>query len=71
MITLSITSVALEPLHHCLVWMHPFADSNGRVARLHTWAVLQSLDLAPGLWSPLRGLTRSGGRYGERLGDAG
>ena len=62
--------VAVAAAHHRLVWMHPFADGNGRVARLHTWAVLRSLDLAPGLWSPLRGLARSGGRYGQRLGDA-
>ncbi|UJB66456.1 Fic family protein [Acidovorax sp. YS12] len=62
--------VAAAAAHHRLAWMHPFADGNGRVVRLHTWAVLQSLGLAPGLWSPLRGLARSGGRYNQRLSDA-
>lgn len=62
--------VAAAAAHHRLVWMHPFADGNGRVARLHTWAILQSLDLAPGLWSPFRGLASSGSEYSQRLGDA-
>lgn len=62
--------VAAAAAHHRLLWMHPFVDGNGRVARLQTLAVMQSLDLAPGLWSPLRGLARSGGRYFQRLGDA-
>ncbi len=50
--------------------MHPFFDGNGRVARLHTWAVLQSLGLAPALWSLTRGLARGGNRYNQRLADA-
>lgn len=62
--------VAAAAAHHRLVWMHPFVDGNGRVARLHTWAVLQSLGLAPALWSPARGLARGGSRYNQRLADA-
>lgn len=62
--------VGAAAAHHRLLWMHPFVDGNGRVARLQTLAVMHSLDLAPGLWSPLRGLARGGGRYSQRLGDA-
>lgn len=49
--------------HHRLAWVHPFLDGNGRVARLHTHLVLQSLGLTNGLWSPLRGFARSEDTY--------
>lgn len=62
--------VAAAAAHHRLTWIHPFLDGNGRVARLHTLAVLQSLGLTTGLWSPLRGLARSGERYSEKLANA-
>lgn len=62
--------VAAAAAHHRLTWIHPFLDGNGRAARLHTLAVLQSLDLTTGLWSPLRGLARSGDRYSEKLANA-
>ena len=43
--------------HHRLLWIHPFMDGNGRVARLMTHAMLlRSLDTG----SPLVGCTRSG-----------
>ena len=36
--------------HHRLLWIHPFTDGNGRVARLMSNAMLlQALD-AGGLW---------------------
>lgn len=62
--------VAAAAAHHRLVWIHPFFDGNGRTARLHSLAVLQSLDLTGGLWSPLRGLARSGSAYAEKLSNA-
>ena len=62
--------VAAAAAHHRLTWIHPFLDGNGRTARLHTLAVLQSLGLTTGLWSPLRGLARSGERYAEKLANA-
>ncbi len=62
--------IAAAAAHHRLAWIHPFFDGNGRTARLHSLAVLQSLDLTCGLWSPLRGLARSGDRYAQRLSDA-
>ena len=49
--------------HHRLAWVHPFADGNGRVARLHTHLALASMGLTHGLWSPLRGFARSDVRY--------
>jgi Fic family protein len=62
--------VAAAAAHHRLTWIHPFLDGNGRTARLHTLAVLQSLGLTTGLWSPLRGLARSGERYSKMLANA-
>ena len=44
--------------HHRLLWVHPFMDGNGRVARLMSYAMLRrSLDTR-GLWSVARGLAR-------------
>jgi len=62
--------VAAAASHHRLTWIHPFFDGNGRTARLHTLAVLQSAALTGGLWSPLRGLARSAAAYGEQLANA-
>ena len=55
--------VGVAAAHHRLAWVHPFLDGNGRVARLHTHLVLQSLGLTNGLWSPLRGFARSEEAY--------
>lgn len=62
--------VAAAAAHHRITWIHPFLDGNGRTARLHTLALLQSLELTTGLWSPLRGMARNGDRYSEKLGNA-
>lgn len=52
----SIVSVAAA--HHRLVWMHPFLDANGRVARLMSHAqLLDTLDTGS-VWSVARGLAR-------------
>lgn len=55
--------VAAAASHHRLAWIHPFADGNGRVARLHTHLLLHAMGLTHGLWSPLRGFARSEARY--------
>lgn len=54
--------------HHRLVWIHPFLDRNGRVARLLSHALfLETLDTG-GVWSVARGLARSEvGNYKEYL----
>ncbi len=61
----SIISTAAA--HHRLLWIHPFLDGNGRVARLMSHAImLETLDTAA-LWSVARGLARNVQEYKELL----
>ena len=53
--------------HHRLAWVHPFADGNGRVARLITHLQLVQLGLEPTLWSLSRGLARQHQDYYRAL----
>jgi Fic family protein len=62
--------VACVCAHQRLGWVHPFVDGNGRVMRLHTHTLLNSLGYTGGLWSPLRGFARSTDRYYALLADA-
>ncbi len=53
--------------HHRLLWIHPFLDGNGRVARLVSHAsLLETLDTG-GIWSVARGLARNVASYKEHL----
>jgi Fic family protein len=53
--------------HHRLLWIHPFVDGNGRVARLMSHAMLlESLD-SGGIWSIARGLARTESTYKGHL----
>jgi Fic family protein len=45
--------------HHRLLWLHPFLDGNGRVARLMSHAVLLDVLDTRGVWSVARGLARN------------
>lgn len=56
--------VAIAAMHHRLLWVHPFDDGNGRVARLvaHGQLIRAGLD-AGGIWSISRGLARNRDRY--------
>lgn len=45
--------------HHRLLWMHPFLDGNGRVARLMSHAQLLNLLDTGAVWSVARGLARN------------
>ncbi|MDW3204981.1 MAG: Fic family protein [Alphaproteobacteria bacterium] len=55
--------LAAAAAHHRLLWIHPFLDGNGRVARLMSHAMLlDSLDTGA-IWSVARGLARNEGRY--------
>ena len=56
-----IQSVAA--VHHRFLWIHPFLDGNGRVARLMSHALLKRQGVGASLWSPARGLARDVGRY--------
>jgi Fic family protein len=53
--------------HHRLLWVHPFADGNGRVARLISYAMLRHTLDTRGLWSVARGLARDVKRYKAHL----
>ncbi|HWS76592.1 MAG TPA: Fic family protein [Quisquiliibacterium sp.] len=52
----AILSVAAA--HHRLLWIHPFLDGNGRVARLMSHAMLLEQLGTGGVWSVARGLAR-------------
>ena len=59
--------VAVGAAHHRLLWIHPFYDGNGRVARLMSYASLHRLGIGSTLWSVARGLARSMNLYKELL----
>ncbi|GAB6039927.1 Fic family protein [Endothiovibrio diazotrophicus] len=50
--------LAAAAAHHRLLWIHPFLDGNGRVARLFSHAYLTHISGGPLLWSASRGLAR-------------
>ena len=59
--------IATAAAHHRLLWIHPFLDGNGRVARLSSYGMLlDSLDTG-GLWSVARGLARNVDSYKAHL----
>jgi Fic family protein len=63
--------VAAAAAHHRLMWIHPFLDGNGRVARLFTEAYLHQIPVKGfGLWSVSRGLARRSTDYKSRLAGA-
>ena len=59
--------IASGPAHHRLLWIHPFADGNGRVARLMSHAMLRGALNTGGLWSISRGLARQVEAYKGHL----
>ncbi len=61
----SILSAAYA--HHRVLWVHPFLDGNGRVARLMSYAMLRTSLDTRGLWSVARGLARSEAEYKRHL----
>lgn len=57
--------------HHRLLWIHPFLDGNGRVARLFSVLAMKAAGIeGVGLWSPARGLARNVDEYKSLLQDA-
>jgi Fic family protein len=63
----SETILAAAAAHHRLLWLHPFLDGNGRVARLMSHAVLLEALETGGIWSVARGLARTESAYKEHL----
>lgn len=63
-------SVAVAAAHHRFLWLHPFLDGNGRVARLMSHAMFREFGQGGELWSVARGLARSVDLYKERLSEA-
>lgn len=61
------TVLAAAAAHHRLVWIHPFLDGNGRVARLVSHAMLLDTLDTGAVWSIARGLARNVGAYKRHL----
>ncbi len=55
--------ISTAAAHHRLLWMHPFIDGNGRVARLMSHAMLLELLDTGAVWSVARGLARNVRQY--------
>ena len=63
----SETILASAAAHHRLLWIHPFLDGNGRVARLMSYAMLLDTLETGGIWSIARGLARNSRSYKSHL----
>lgn len=61
------TIVSAAAAHHRLLWIHPFLDGNGRVARLMSYAMLRDALDTGGIWSIARGLARKEAQYKRQL----
>ncbi len=61
------TIMASAAAHHRLLWIHPFLDGNGRVARLMSYAMLRDALDTGGVWSIARGLARHADAYKAQL----
>jgi len=59
--------VAVAAAHHRFLWIHPFLDGNGRVARLMSHAMLLDIGIGSALWSVSRGLARNSAEYKRLL----
>jgi Fic family protein len=59
--------IAVAAAHHRFLWIHPFLDGNGRVARLMSHALLLDIGIGSALWSVSRGLARDSGEYKRLL----
>src|SRR6202051_2420001 len=61
------TIIGAAAAHHRLVWIHPFADGNGRVARLMSHATLLEVLDTGAVWSIACGLARNLDGYKAQL----
>lgn len=63
----SETILSAAAAHHRLLWIHPFLDGNGRVARLMSHTILRDALQTGGVWSIARGLARNVASYKAHL----
>jgi Fic family protein len=61
------TLLSAAAAHHRLLWIHPFLDGNGRVARLMSYSMLRDALDTGGIWSIARGLARQETAYKGHL----
>lgn len=59
--------LGIAAAHHRILWVHPFLDGNGRVARLMSHAMLLDALGTGGTWSVARGLARNVAAYKAHL----
>jgi Fic family protein len=59
--------LSLAAAHHRFLWIHPFLDGNGRVARFISYTTLLNKLDTNGLWSIARGLARNVKEYKQHL----
>ena len=60
--------IAIAASHHRMVWLHPFRDGNGRVARLFSSLYMAHIGInKSNLWSLSRGFSRDKQRYRTNL----
>ncbi len=59
--------VAIAASHHRFLWIHPFFDANGRVARLMAHAMLLRCGIGSSIWAVARGLARNATEFKARL----
>jgi Fic family protein len=59
--------VATAGAHHRLLWIHPFLEGNGRVARLMSHAMLLDTLDTGAVWSVARGLARTVEEYEQLI----
>jgi Fic family protein len=59
--------VAVAAAHHRLLWIHPFLDGNGRVARLMAHTMFNRLGVGSSLWAVSRALARNVEEYKRLL----
>lgn len=62
--------IAIAASHHRFLWIHPFFDGNGRVARLMAHAMLIRSEVGCSIWSVSRGLARNSTDYKATLMEA-
>lgn len=62
--------LAIAASHHRFLWIHPFFDGNGRVARLMAHAMMLRSEIGCSIWSISRGLARNSVEYRSKLMEA-